>query len=245
MCACSSPSFDLADEDEDAASGESGETTHETSGSIDAGTDTSPSEDSAVLGDTAAPLDTLVTETLVPTDALPPTDTHPTDTLASDTFVPDTYMPDTYVADTYVPICSVPGKCDDGNACTTDGCNSSGGCMSVVVDKDGDLASPKSLGACGTDCNDSDSNAKPGQLKFFSTPQSGTGGYDYDCNGTEEILNKTLGYCYYDDKGFCVFSPGFITTAPKCGETKLYASTCTLVGEGCYAGGDMITQSCR
>jgi len=42
--------------------------------------------------------------------------------------------------------------------------------------------------ANGTDCDDTNANAYPGQTAFFVTPRS-NGHYDYNCNGTDGDTN--------------------------------------------------------
>lgn len=65
-----------------------------------------------------------------------------------------------------------------------------------------DLAAPEGLTA--RDCDDGDSDVKPGQSAFFGVPTQG-GGYDYDCDGLEEhqlVLDATA--CTEDvDAGAC------------------------------------------
>jgi len=137
--------------------------------------------------------------------------------------------------------------CADASACTADTCDAKAGCKSVLVDADGDGFAPQSLGACGLDCNDGDPNAKPGQKAFFGTPHvlGATKSFDWNCDGVVEKEPIAVGYCYYDDAGFCVFKEGFSNTPPACGESKQYATGCNLVGEGCYPVGPLVQMRCR
>ncbi len=76
--------------------------------------------------------------------------------------------------------------CNDNNACTTDSCNrKTGACafapLSVDLDGDGHATplqgfEPGAPGACGDDCDDSDSSAYPGKKEVCD-------GVDNDCDG--------------------------------------------------------------
>jgi hypothetical protein len=63
------------------------------------------------------------------------------------------------------------------------GTGAAGGAGGMSCDADGDGALAIACG--GDDCDDGDARVHPGQMSFFTTPAAG-GGYDFDCNGTEE-----------------------------------------------------------
>lgn len=148
---------------------------------------------------------------------------------------------------THVCAPGAPLVCADASACTADTCDPKSGCKSTFVDADGDGYAPATLGSCGLDCNDGEPNAKPGQKSFFGTPHvtGATKSFDWNCDGVVEREISTMGWCYYDDAGFCVFKEGFANPLPSCGETKQYITGCTLSGEGCYPSGPFVQMRCR
>jgi hypothetical protein len=233
VCACAPADFSLAEPEDQA----DGATVVDSSNAGDA----SPSDVIRLEsgfdagGDTSARVDTASpTDTLVP----PPDGVGPIDAVVDSTDR----------IDSGGGLCGTK-TCDDFIACTTDRCDSTtGACMNVLIDGDGDGFASKALGACGQDCNDAEFHARPGQPSFFNVPHvspSGASSWDWNCDGIIEQSAKTVGVCYYDDAGFCVFTAGFSITAPVCGATKLYVTSCTLSGESCTPGGTMITQTCR
>lgn len=58
--------------------------------------------------------------------------------------------------ETHLCLAGSPISCDDGDPCTTDGCDPQTGCSPVVIDADHDGQAPSSLGECGKDCDDAD-----------------------------------------------------------------------------------------
>src|SRR5580658_5769783 len=72
-----------------------------------------------------------------------------------------------------------------------------------------------------TDCDDQDANAHPGQTAWFTTQRAGIGGYDYNCDGTNEQE-----YAEYPGQG-CYFCNG---TAPSCS----YGGECAAEGDQAY-----------
>jgi hypothetical protein len=169
--------------------------------------------------------------------------------------------------------CKTPNYCA-GNSCNNNdkapgstcvvGCEcTSGTCVPMYTDGDADGfgvgaavnrcsasggAAPTGYSLVATDCCDSDQNAFPGQTSYFSTPRTTCGGYDYNCNGSEN-LQYTSGFagcthsssCGTPAYGYeCVtsgFSPGWATmvsihiwttdpTPPPCGTTQKWVSAC-------------------
>jgi hypothetical protein len=69
-------------------------------------------------------------------------------------------------------------------------CSIDGG-LERAEDFDGDGFTGERYTACTggfprTDCDDEDDRAFPGQSEYFSVASRGAGGYDFDCDGTEE-----------------------------------------------------------
>ena len=113
----------------------------------------------------------------------------------------------------------------------------------VDADADGDgFEGP--LGV-GNDCDDASNLAFPGQQAFFSTEMTG-GGYDYNCNGSEE-LEFTSGFVC-GSCGPTVFgwrsgnAPG---SGPACGVLGTWGAYCPSVGCGIYDQSSPQTQGCR
>ncbi len=85
-----------------------------------------------------------------------------------------------------------PLVCDDKNPCTDDKCDVTKGCVSTVIDMDGDGFAPSSTG-CGKDCNDGDPAINPKAAEACN-------GIDDNCDGTiDEGITTTT--CYYDKDG--------------------------------------------
>ncbi len=91
--------------------------------------------------------------------------------------------------------------CDDTNACTSDACVPRVGCTYTLIDTDRDGIAPSSLGACGTDCDDSDGNVYPGAAEICD-------GKDSDCNPATTDMTSTW---YVDCDGDTYASPGAST----------------------------------
>ncbi|MBX7193123.1 MAG: thrombospondin type 3 repeat-containing protein [Sandaracinaceae bacterium] len=87
--------------------------------------------------------------------------------------------------------CTTTGAldCDDTSACTTDACDRVLGCQSALIDADHDGHAPSSLGACGTDCDDTSSRVSPDDPEVCNT-------LDDDCDGS--VDEGLLGICYRD-----------------------------------------------
>lgn len=117
----------------------------------------------------------------------------------------------------------------------------------------------------GTDCCDTDANAKPGQTSYFTTARTTCGGYDYNCNSSEEQQN-TNGVSYstcVSNGSACVFgvvgNGGWTGSVPSCGNSAQWqdagccpysAGDCNSAGQypNCSIGGQFTsnpTQACR
>lgn len=79
------------------------------------------------------------------------------------------------------PECVADADCDDGDACTDDTCETTG-CSSVLVDADGDGYAPIERGACGTDCDDTVSDIRPGRAEVVGDD------IDQDCDGSVDCF---------------------------------------------------------
>jgi len=103
--------------------------------------------------------------------------------------------------------------------------------------------SPAQSATVGTDCCDTDANAKPGQTAYFTTPRTTCGGYDYDCGGTE-VLDSTgiqaSTYACTNPCGGCALNygatAGWLTAPPAtCGGTgTLYSMVGGYTSGTCY-----------
>jgi len=119
------------------------------------------------------------------------------------------------------------------SACTTAGStfakNSTGGCRLVS--------------SLGSDCCDSDANAKPGQTSYYTTARSGCGGYDYNCvSGEEKNVTSAVQSCAGASCPSCSASP---TATPACGQNYNQVSCqCTDICED-LGGGSTKTVGCR
>lgn len=121
--------------------------------------------------------------------------------------------------------CKCPGlTCSAGVSCTTfyrdsdndgygDGSGATGstkvGCADTV---------PAGFVADGTDCDDNNVNAHPGQTAYFGTPRA-NGTFDYNCDGTDEKEFKEY------PGATCTFCP-----SPSVGCTTASSTTCSTAG---------------
>lgn len=78
--------------------------------------------------------------------------------------------------------------CGDGDDCTADGCDETTGCAHTLIDSDGDGQAPAALGACGTDCNDTNDT-------IFAGASEACDGVDNDCDGSTD---ETAPHWYVD-----------------------------------------------
>lgn len=74
--------------------------------------------------------------------------------------------------------------CDDGSPCTTDSCDSVLGCVATLIDADMDGFAPDTLGACGTDCDDTRDDTFPGAEELCD-------GRDNNCVGGIDEVSPT------------------------------------------------------
>lgn len=154
--------------------------------------------------------------------------------------------------------------CDDGNQlvfpgqvekCSTeydDNCNGDSneadaqGCQDWWVDQDGDGYAGTPLCYCEApgnaedypeDCCDQDPNAFPGQTKYYSEPVNWCGGFDFNCDDSEEPQ--------YDAS--CVQEPcsaGWFQPTPGCGKTGNWCLNCAGCGS-CIGQTISQKQKCR
>jgi cysteine-rich repeat protein len=88
--------------------------------------------------------------------------------------------------------------CNDGSACTTDTCDPAvvEGCVFTLIDDDGDGEAATSLGACGTDCNDTRADTCRGCSEVCNN------GRDDNCNGVvDDGLTTWFADCDGDGYG--------------------------------------------
>ena len=83
--------------------------------------------------------------------------------------------------------------CADTSDCTIDACDPAAGCTNTLIDTDGDGHAATSLGACGTDCNDTNSAIYPMAPEYCDT-------IDNDCDGDVDE-SATMATCYPDGDG--------------------------------------------
>ena len=87
------------------------------------------------------------------------------------------------------------------------------------------------------DCCDADPDAKPYQTKYFTEPVNICGGFDYNCDGVEELQYKNS----------CVEPPctaGWLEPTPACGETGEWCLNCGGCGS-CIGQTIQQMQKCR
>lgn len=89
--------------------------------------------------------------------------------------------------------------CADRNACTMDVCLPVIGCVNRLLDADGDGHAPTSLGACGTDCDDSRADVHPDMEELCD-------GLDHDCDGTPSSGTPPSWYRDCDEDGYAPLS---------------------------------------
>ena len=163
--------------------------------------------------------------------------------------------------------------CNDANSAVRPGvsetCNSIDDNCSGVVDEgvtttyyrdaDGDTygSSTTTTAACSlpsgyvtnnSDCQDGNSNVRPNQTTYYTTPYtttSGSSSYDYNCNGAQEEYYGGGGICHVS--GFsCSKTAGYVYTGstPSCGNSGNYVTSCTYYGVYCDEVTTATTQKC-
>lgn len=103
-----------------------------------------------------------------------------------------------------------------------------------ALDGDGD-------GFCADDCDDSDPFTFPGQPAFFTSPRR-AGGYDYNCDGVEELRDATPD-CDDDGAGTCT-GYRWAIIVPSCGSIAPGAE-CTGAVPMCSSAVSDREQACR
>jgi hypothetical protein len=112
--------------------------------------------------------------------------------------------------------CTAPGSVGECKCSLS--CGDGGSCQLFYRDADGDgygdkqgtLANGNAVVGCSgapptgfvadnTDCDDHDVNAHPGQTAYYSTPSTGVGTFDYNCDGTLEkgVTEYPGAYCTF------------------------------------------------
>jgi hypothetical protein len=159
------------------------------------------------------------------------------------------------------------GDCDDTNPevqpFATEACNgrddncdgvvderNAVGCSAFQRDGDGDgygsgtircLCAPTGefVAPAGGDCDDAASAAFPGQTTFFSVPLANAS-FDYDCDGDETPAIATLATCTNG-----VFTPGWVSKVPACGEEGSFGGSAVITGDQCVVIPTVERQRCR
>lgn len=94
----------------------------------------------------------------------------------------------------------------------------------ACLDRDGDQFQTVGIpgSECGAllDCDDLDPSAYPGQPDYFDVPRV-SGGFDYDCDGTEAQLDTSEGSRCGWDWWDCV-GTGWTAGVPACGQSGAY-----------------------
>lgn len=95
-------------------------------------------------------------------------------------------------------------------------------------DDDGFLACAREYLA--RDCADDDPRAHPGQREFFTTAVVGVGGFDFNCDGIEQLEFPTQGGCFPTlNAGVveCLYVPGWFSTGMiECGAPTAWVESC-------------------
>ena len=165
------------------------------------------------------------------------------------------------------------GDCDDNNVsinpAATESCNgldddcdlvadeeNASGCTTLYYDYDGDSFGSSSVsGKClctadgyytssyPTDCYDYNAAANPVAITP-STSSRGDGSYDWNCDGQEVRQDLSAGECNWNFG--CDLYTGWQGSAPGCGQSANYVTSCTLAcGVFCCNENTVtVTQSC-
>ena len=92
--------------------------------------------------------------------------------------------------------------CNDGDACTADTCDAARGCQASLIDMDGDGHAPLALGACGSDCLDTNPNVYVGAEELCD-------GIDNNCNAMVDEVAPSW-YIDCDRDGYAGSTSGAI-----------------------------------
>ena len=117
---------------------------------------------------------------------------------------------------THACIDGEPLDCSDGDACTEDACDPTDGCSNPLADADGDGQPAESLGACGTDCDDTDAEVFEGAEELCD-------GKDNDCNDIVDDGAPTW-YIDCDGDGYAADTAGAV--GPSCEPPSTAPSGC-------------------
>ncbi len=96
--------------------------------------------------------------------------------------------------------------CDDGSACTADSCDPVMGCSNDLIDMDMDGFADVALGACGTDCDDTNDQVYPGATELCEPP--GMTPIDNDCDPATPNPSASFWFLDCDEDGYSV--PGAV-----------------------------------
>jgi hypothetical protein len=109
---------------------------------------------------------------------------------------------------------------------------------------------PSGYVANSLDCFDRDTNARPGQRKYFAEPRA-DGSFDFDCDGRMTPERGVVAGGCKEITRFgipirCWAEPGWRVTAPKCGDQGRWFSECDSGMLSCDEGPDTLErQACR
>lgn len=99
----------------------------------------------------------------------------------------------------------------------------------VDVCTDASGAIPPGYASKAGDCDDADARAHPDQKTPQAGARKGSGGGDFDCDGTEEPTIANKGLCTSD----CTHVAGWVDEVAPCGTTAAYVDDCTKMGAAC------------
>ena len=95
----------------------------------------------------------------------------------------------------------------------------------------------------GSDCYDYNASVNPAQTGYFST-QRGDGKYDYNCDGSETRQDTSVGKCSGAVWICTTSTTGWSSSAPSCGISKNYVTSCSAGFLDCEEVTSTKTQSC-
>ncbi|MFO0653372.1 MAG: MopE-related protein [Polyangiales bacterium] len=140
--------------------------------------------------------------------------------------------------------------CDGMEICFRDADGDGFRTDAAATGADADCGDPgEAYASAGLDCCDADARAYPGEPSSFGASAGGVacGGWDFDCNGTEERGDTTIAFCAVGSGSVpvCVFSrAGWNRTAPACGGSGSWVTNCTGAGT-CNLTSETREQVCR
>ena len=114
-------------------------------------------------------------------------------------------------------VAGAPMRCDDGSPCTMDSCEEFIGCQNQLIDADHDGTASDTLGACGTDCDDTDRNVHVGAYEACDNK-------DNDCDG--DIDEDTSIINWYPDCDGDGYAASAASTTASCNRPTLAATGC-------------------